>query len=154
SVAIAADDIDVRVRIAWGGGEARPWQGTIQLSAGMMSEVTPLGLEPDAPGSMLLLDASTLEIQGRTPRSYDGCDVRIQAPADAPLIVELTTDQASAATPQQVPLAKVLQGFTQFELDDRNNRLLAQRSPGDTLRVNFAQSSLIFSPGQRLELEV
>ena len=60
--ASAADQLDVRVRIAWGGGEARPWQGTIRISEGSLSEVTPLGLEPDAPGSMLLLDASTIRV--------------------------------------------------------------------------------------------
>src|SRR5580765_8162736 len=84
-----ADDIDVRLRLAWGGGEAQSWQGTIQLSAGLLSEATPLGLEADSPGSMLLLDATTLGIAPRTPRSYDGCDLRVQAPADARLIVRL-----------------------------------------------------------------
>src|SRR5207248_477157 len=72
----AGDDLDVRVRVAWGGGEARAWQGMIRISEGTLSEVMPLGLEPDAPGSILAIDPATLRVHRRTPRTYDGCDVR------------------------------------------------------------------------------
>src|SRR3954468_6980469 len=81
----AAEPIDVCVRLAWGGGEAREWQGTIQLTGGVLSEVVSLGLESDAPGSMLLINPTTLRIFGHSPRSYDGCDLHIQAPGDAKL---------------------------------------------------------------------
>ena len=72
--ASAAEQFDIRVRIAWGGGEARPWQGTIRLSEGTLADATPLGLEADAPGSMLLEENGSLRIYPRTPRTYDGCD--------------------------------------------------------------------------------
>src|SRR5204863_531277 len=126
--------------------------GTIQLSAGLLSEAMPLGLEADSPGSMLLLDATTLGIAPRTPRSYDGCDLRVQAPADAKLIVRLRSGEALEAAPLEVPLAKLLGGFAQFDLDQRNNRLLAQRSPGDTLRIKFDRETLLFEPGETFEL--
>lgn len=151
----AADQVDVRVRIAWGGGEARPWQGTIRLSEGTLSDVVPLGLEADAPGSMLLEDNGSLRVYPRTPRTYDGCDLRVQAPATAKIYVDLSADSMTAAqAPLELPLSKLIRDFTQFDLDDRGNRLLAQRSPGDSLRVNFSQQSLIFTPGERFELEV
>jgi Glycosyl hydrolase-like 10 len=150
----AADSLDVRLRIAWGGGEARSWQGTISISEGALSEATPLGLEPDEPGSMQLVDPSRIQINSRIPRTYDGCDVRVQAPADAKLLVQLTAPPFSARPPLELPLAKIIRDFTQFDLDDRKNRLLAQRSPGDSLRVIFSRSSLIFHPGEKFELEV
>jgi hypothetical protein len=149
-----ADLLDVRVRIAWGGGEARPWRGTIRVTAGALSEVAPLGLEPDAPGSMLLADPSTIQIAGRTPRSYDGCDIRVQAPSDAKLLVQLWAGPAADGPPLEVPLSRIIRDFTQFNLDNKNNRLLAQRSPGDSLRVSFAHPSLVFAPGEKFELEV
>jgi hypothetical protein len=148
-----ADDVDIRLRLAWGGGEAQSWQGTIQLSAGTLTNVTPLGLEADSPGSMLLVDGATIRIAARTPRSYDGCDIRVQAPADAKLIVRLWAGEMPPAAPLEVPLAKLLGGFAQFDLDQRNNRLLAQRSSGDTLRVKFDRQTLIFEPGDTFELE-
>src|SRR5439155_19613546 len=132
----AADQVDVRVRIAWGGGEARTWQGSIRLSEGTLSDVMPLGLEADAPGSMLLEDTGSMRLYPRTPRTYDGCDLRVQAPAGAKLYVDLSADSTTASQPPlELPLSKLVRDFTQFNLDDRGNRLLAQRSPGDGLRV-------------------
>jgi hypothetical protein len=150
----AAEPIDARIRIAWGGGEARAWQGAIRVSAGTLSEVKPLGLETDAPGSLLPLDDAAIRIVGRAPRSYDGCDLRVQAPADAKLIVQLWDERGAALPPREIPLARAIHDFTQFELDEHKNRLFAQRSPGDGLRVSFAQESLVFAPRDTFELEV
>jgi hypothetical protein len=150
----AAADIDARLRIAWGGGEARQWQGTIRLSEGTLSEVVPLGLEADAPGSMLLIDAACVRVFPRIPRSYDACDLRVQAPENARLIVQMWSGATPAAAAVEVPLATVLRGFSQFDLDDRQNRLFAQRSPGDALRVAFHRDSLVFGPEERFDLEV
>ncbi len=154
SIAAAAEPIDVRVRIAWGGGEARSWQGTICISEGKLSELTPLGLEPDTPGSLLLINATTVRVGARSPRSYDGFDVRVQAPANAMLQVQLGADAAPPTSSVEVPLSRIVRDFTQLDLDERKNRLLAQRSPGDSLRVSFSQSSLIFVPGDKFQLDV
>ncbi|MEN6556603.1 MAG: hypothetical protein ABFC54_00340 [Thermoguttaceae bacterium] len=42
TTAIRADDL--RVRIAWGGGAERVWQGEISISDGAMSEPISLGV--------------------------------------------------------------------------------------------------------------
>jgi hypothetical protein len=155
---LAANDatpLDIRVRLAWGGGEARSWQGTIAVSdGGELSELTPLGLEPDEPGSMHVLNSGEIQIIARTPRTYDGCDIRVRGPASAKLLIRLSSPPFSPAAPLELPLAKVAAEFVQFSLDDRNNRLLAQRSPGDALRVSFSRPSLVFEPGEQFELEV
>ncbi|HEY2411003.1 MAG TPA: family 10 glycosylhydrolase [Pirellulaceae bacterium] len=152
--AVAAEPIDVRIRIAWGGGEARSWQGTIQLSEGTLSEVQPLGLEVDEPGSMLLIDDKTLHVFPRTPRSYDGLDLRVQAPQEAKLLLQLDADATARQPPIEFPLLRVIKELARHDLDDRNNRLLAQRSPGDALRVSFARPTLIFTTGEKFELDV
>ena len=153
SIAQAAD-LDVRLRLAWGGGEARSWQGAIRLSSGTLSEPQPLGLEADTPGSMHLVEETRLIVFPRTPRTYDGVDLRVQAPDDAKLIIELTAEGVEPLDPIELPLASVLKGLQQADLDDAKNRLLAQRSPGDALRVTLARDSLVFAPGEKLELDV
>ena len=150
----SAADLDIRLRIDWGGGEPRSWQGTIRTTAGTLSEPQTLGLEADAPGSMLLVGEDTLQIVPRTPRNYDGVDLRVQAPEGAKLIVELSAPGAKPLDPIEIPLARVVKGFAQFELDDERNGLLAHRSPGDTLAVRFARDSLVFAPGEKLEFEL
>src|SRR5206468_936248 len=54
----------------------------------------------------------------------------------------------------EMPLSRIIRDFTQFDLDERKNRLLAQRSPGDALRVRCSYPSLIFAPGEKFQLEV
>jgi hypothetical protein len=154
TVPARAAELDVRLRIAWGGGESSAWQGDIMLSEGTLSEVVPLGLEADDPGSLQLVDGLGVRIHPRTPRGYDGCDVRITAPADAKLLIEIGPEGALETTPIAVPLADVIKGIAQFPLDERQNRLLVQRSPGDAIRVALPKDHLVFSPGESLALEV
>ena len=46
-------------------------------------------------------------------------------------LVTVVQVAAQDAAPLEIPLSRLLKGFAQFDLDERNNRLLAQRSPGD-----------------------
>ena len=64
-----AADLDIRLRIDWGGGEPRSWQGTIRTTAGTLSEPVTLGLEADAPGSMHVVGPDTLAIVPRMARA-------------------------------------------------------------------------------------
>ena len=48
----------------------------------------------------------------------------------------------------EVPLADLSGEFVNKELDNRGNRLLVMRTPGDSLRVRLARDSLVFAPGE------
>ncbi len=50
-----------------------------------------------------------------------------------------------------MPLADLSGEFVNKELDDRGNRLLLMRTPGDSLRVSLARDSLVFAPGETLK---
>ena len=143
---------DVRVRIAWGGGAERLWQGTISVSEGSLSDPQPLGVEADEPGSMWLdgrRGAAKLVVRQRSPRSYDGVDAVVSAPPSAKLLVQLSAgDDSVPPKAIEIPLSDLSGEFVTKELDKRGNRLVAMRAPGDSLRVRIARDSLVFAPGE------
>ncbi len=170
-------DQDLRVRIAWGGGSERVWQGRVALSDGSLSEPKPLGMEADEAGLLVLQRGRPevtairgsrgpqrgpilaadgyLAIRPWSKRSYDGVDLLVTAPPEASLFVELSgVDDKRRPDWAEVRLADLVQGSYSTELDDRGNRLVVRRTPGDDLRVKLARRSLVFGPGELLKCEV
>jgi hypothetical protein len=142
------------VRIAWGGGPEEFWGGSIGVSRGTISQSRPLGIEADEPGSMWLEDGE-LRVRQRSPRTYDGVDIVVTAPADARLIVKLAAKNESQHKPPiEIPLTDITSEFRNVPLDDHENRLLVRRAPGDTLLVRTARLSMVFSPGETTRFEV
>ena len=114
------------VRVAWGGGSERLWEGSITVSRGTISQPRPLGIEADEPGSMWLEDGR-LMVHQRSPRNYDGVDILVTASADAKLVVQLTATGDSQPGPQtEVPLADISSEFRNLQLDNHGNRLLVR----------------------------
>ena len=146
SQVLAAEEV-LQLRIAWGGGAERIWHGTIRLSAGRFSELQPLGIEADEPGSIWLAKES-IEIQQRSLRAYDGVDVQVTADLDAQLVIALASEPGEAAKPTEISLRTLVSQSQNSSLDDAGNRLLVSRSPSDRLRVNFDRDHLVFSPGE------
>jgi hypothetical protein len=103
---------------------------------------------------MQLVDASTLAIAPRSPRSYDGVDLLVTAPLDASLIVDLSPRDGPARPAIEWPLARLAKTFQQADLDDQKNRLVGQRSPGDRLPVTIECEHLVFAPAEKLQFTV
>jgi len=82
-------EVAARLRLAWGGGAERIWQGSIHVSDGQLAEVQPLGIEADEPGS-IWLGPQGIEIHQRSVRAYDGLDFLVKADLDARLTIALS----------------------------------------------------------------
>ena len=98
-----------------------------------------------------------LEIAARGPRAYDGVDLKLVAPLDARLQISLWPDDSQPPEkPVEVPLADLVSDYHNSVLDDRDNRLLVRRAPGDQLRVRLEaqRTSLVFAPGETMRLEM
>ncbi len=150
----AAAESVLRLRIAWGGGVARNWEGNVRLSEGQLSDLIALGIETDEPGS-IWLDDRQVSVHPPSPRAYDGFDVSVRADAAARLVVDLASNSKDVE-PLHVELAlrDLLAGTHTSTMDSTGNRLLITRSPGDKLRVKFARDALVFAPGESFPLEV
>ena len=122
-------------------------------------------------GSATATPTTELVVQQRSSRGYDGLDLLVAAPATAKLLVQLSADgeddrderdrpvfadgkTGTAPTKKsrpaviEIPLADLSGEFVNKELDRQGNRLLAMRTPGDSLRVRFSRESLVFAPGE------
>jgi uncharacterized lipoprotein YddW (UPF0748 family) len=142
------------VRVAWGGGREKLWEGSVAVSSGAISQPRPLGIEADEPGSMWLENGRLLILQ-RSPRAYDGVDFFVTAPADAKLVVQLTAAGNSQRGSQiEIPLADISSEFRNLSLDNQENHLLVRRAPGDSLLVRMSRPSMVFAPGETLRFEV
>ena len=131
---------DLRVRIAWGGAE-RAWHGTISISDGSLSEPQPLGIEADEPGSMWLDGDSRRQPKTRHPTAQPARLRRRRragrraAPARSCSCNFRPPTIPTGPATIEIPLADLSGEFVNKELDNRGNRLLVMRTPGDSLRV-------------------
>ncbi len=129
---------ELRLRIAWGGGRERQWQGIATLSEGHLSQPRPLGIEADEPASMYLESSSQtgqqqLIIRQRSSRAYDGFDILADAPLSARLTIQLTAaDAPDRPLTVEMPLSDVVEEFVNKDLDGQGNRLLATRAGRST----------------------
>ncbi len=155
-------DLDARIWVAWGGGAARRWSGEIRVDNGRtqpvmascIREFEPVGLSPDEAGSMHV-EGDAIVVVPCTPRTYDGVRLRVTAARTAELSVYLVPDgQPEAVQRVAIPLGRLLTEPYTSILDERGNRLLVRREPGDDLRVRFDRDSLVFGAGERFEFRV
>ena len=154
---VVAKDLDLRLRIDWGEGTPHRWTGVWQLSSGRFADIQRLGYEANAP-TAIANSGNTLRIWQPAQLSYDGLDVRVVAPEDAKLTLQMMPDD-NAAEEQTITFelsqfALELGYRPVLKLDEAGNRLIARRAPGDHLRVEFDRDSLVFAPGEDWTFEV
>ncbi len=141
-----ADDLALRVRLEWGGGVERAWQGLLQVDPGALATPQSLSFDSDAPGS-LRVETGKIYIQSTRKRTYDGCDVSLIATAEATLRLQLS-DESGFVKTVELPVARLLDEAMNVPLDEHGNRLFARRAPGDRLRVTLPRDHLVFAPGE------
>ncbi len=139
---------ELRLRLAWGGSTPTAWQGRVWLDEGEFSDPRLLGNDVDAARHLRSTPTQIL-IAANRPLDYQGIDITVRTPLPAVLHVELDPqDPPESPRRLDIPLSDLLSETVVKPLDTAGNRLFVQRTPGDELRVTFAESHLIFDPGQ------
>jgi hypothetical protein len=143
------EEINVRLRMAWGSGDSAKhrWIGKISSPGSELSDLQPLGIESDA-AVAIRLSGNELIVNPWEKRGFDGCDITIEGESDSVVRFELRSEQSSAPTQLEVPLAKLATEQFREPLDSLGSFLLAYRSPGDRFRVEPTRENLIFKPGE------
>lgn len=144
-----AEELDVRLRLAWGSGDSAKhrWVGRISCADAKMSDLQPLGIESDAPAAIQLVD-NQLVVDPWEERRFDGCDVTIVGDGQSLVRFELRSDQSSTPTVVEVPLEKLAREQVRAPIDSLGSLLLVYRCPGDRFRVLETRENLIFAPGE------
>ncbi len=158
SLARVAGGVDstVRVRVMWGGGAPQAWHGHAELSDGSLTELRLLGTVADVPGS-IWIDGRRVEVRAAGPRTYDGFEITVASPKEAVLRVELAgVESTPRSVSLDVPIARLLSDTAPLSvaLDELGSQLQVRRPSADKLRVRLARKSLVFSPGERFDVEI
>ncbi|MCA9246106.1 MAG: hypothetical protein KDA42_03295 [Planctomycetales bacterium] len=145
---------EIRLRFAWGGGQERQWKMQVDAQHGVLTQLTPLGIEPDENRAMWL-EENRVSVQQPTPRSYEAFEVTIQAEELAELRIGLV-DQLTQAKPIETTLkiAELLRAPYNSALDEQGNRLFVTRAPGDLIDVRMDRKHLIYSPEEPISLSL
>ena len=152
-----AEEADLQLRLAWGGGEPVAWKGSISIGTdapgvGAIERVAPIGLEPDSALSFLP-DTDGVRIDCPTARTYEAVDLYIRAPVSANVVFSVS-DGSSDPTVASIPISKLVAGQHTESIDKRGNQLTVERTPGDRLRVDIKREHLIFKPGEPWSVSV
>lgn len=153
-VRVEAEQVDLRFRFAWGGGEAKSWRATIQTEQGEFSELVSLGLRADQPGSVHL-KPQTIHVTPKSPSTYDAFDVTVRSPIESSLSIEFVDAATGESMVQQmVPVADLIHTHFLNALDEQGNQLLVQRTPDDRLRIRLDRDSMVLRPGEIVQFMV
>ena len=139
----------VRLRIQWGGGEHRPWQGQVELLPNSVSRFrSAQQTTPQLQWSLLSSDSvdaaaihrkgSKLIIDGRQPRAGGGIDLHFTGWSTTRVRMQLAPADAGPDEPGvsiDGTVAALLADETLQQLDARGNRLRITAVPGDLLRL-------------------
>ncbi|MBT4692485.1 MAG: hypothetical protein HOB73_03995 [Planctomycetaceae bacterium] len=176
------EPLNLRLRIAWGGGAPRQWRGTITISAGELQDLVPRSIEPitsahlpaavastaaknDNSGGLVRLNSpvgaqasgqiklQTVFVQQNKPSQFDAFDISITAARQAVLTVDLVALSDSNIRFQlQRPLAFFITRDAEVVLDNMGNRGQVRRLAGDRLRIITEREHLVFQPQELFEL--
>jgi hypothetical protein len=150
---LAEGPLELRLRVQFGGGQARVWNGTISVEGGWVERFTLLGPLPDEAAS-LWIDQGQLQVSAVTSRNYEGVDILVTGPPDADFVIALDDREAPGSVkPIRVPLRDLVTKVMELGLDDAGNWIQVRRAPGDRLRVRLDRTHPFFAPGEVLAVE-
>jgi hypothetical protein len=142
----------IRLRVAWGGGDATRWHGALRVDKGTISRLERQSGEPGAAAAVWLKDGQLL-IDAISPRKRDVVEIVADSSAEAKLLIQLTGTEGQPAK-AEIRLADLLQRPYRTRLDERGNTIDVQVVPRETLEITTRRDPLIFAPGEQFSFDL
>lgn len=156
SDSLASDRLRHRLRVTWGGGEPRKWQGTIRFLDAEISNPVTLGFSRDS-AAFAKYEKNQIAIRQTSVSAFEGMEFDVVAEPNCKIVVELSGDDSDDNADQEsvfeFDLSNVVSQDQIVVIDQQNNRLSITRAPGDFVQFKSTRKHMIFEPGERFEFE-
>lgn len=158
NVAYCATDIDLHLRVVWGGGSSRAYSGAITISEGSIQKTIPLSMQADSAITVIPKTTRETIIPQSSPTRYGGAELHIIGTETTKVRVSLSnpTDATTDVQPVvlEATLAELLKQNRSTSIDESGNALVIERSPADKLRIIVDRDHFICKPEEAIALSV
>ena len=144
---VVNDRVEFELRVVWGGGAARSFNGAIAITDGSIKLVRNLSLQADSIGSITSVKADTLKVAGHSTSTFGGVDIRVTGSSSSRLMVRFDHPVSGKSIENSFELSEVLHQQWARNIDEQGSRLAAERLIQDKIRVQPAQENEIFQAG-------
>lgn len=138
------EKLAIELRVVWGGGPARTFQGSIKLDRGSLQLVQNLSLQTDAVGTLSQADRQSIVLAGHSPTTFGGVDLMIEGSINSRLTITFDAVDNGRPTEVNCTLGELLQGHWVRSVDNQGTRVAAERQVFDRLRIRSTQPNNLF----------
>ncbi len=147
-------DIDLVLRIVWGGERPSDYVGRISLDAGTMECVQRLGIESGDVSIFVVDDAKSIRFNDSNVR-FGGCDLHIHSPSTSKLTVQFESESSNGSAKSMAwGLSDLVDKPVSSNLADGVGRVAIDRAPGDRIRIQTNRKHFVYDPKESLDLSV
>ncbi len=147
NASLISERLAFELRIVWGGGATRAYNGTLSIDNGRLRLARNLSLQSDSVGSISSLNASTLKIEGHSASTFGGADVGIEGSPSSRLTIRFDHPATGQPIEHSFALSEVLQERWYRTIDEQGGRVAVERQMQDRLRLRTSQEKSIFQVG-------
>ncbi len=140
----ASEKLAFELRIVWGGGAPRAYQGNISIDNGSIKLVRNLSLQADSIGAISSTGNSSLKVVGHSSSTFGGADVMIEGTANSRVTMQFVHPTLNQPVEHSFVLSEILADRWLRKLDEQGNRIAAERQMQDRLRVRPRLPQSIF----------
>ena len=148
----ARELVNARLRISWGGGSARSWQGAVHFHDAEISHPTVLGVNVESPAGIVVRNHA-VRIKQLSDSTFEGIDLDVFGYAESRISFELAT-KGNEPIRQELSLHEIFERPQVFLLDESRNRISFERVRGDQVRVVTKRRHMLFDPGETFEFHI
>lgn len=143
----ASEKLAIELRMVWGGGSARTFQGNISIDNGSLKVVRNLSQQADSIGSIVSSNLTNLKVIAHSASTFGGADLMIEGSTTSRVTLRFVHPTTNQPIEHSFLLNEVLQDRWLRKLDEQGNRVAAERQMQDRIRVRQSQPQSVFQAG-------